>query len=193
MLGTALLLLSAQSGAEPARTVNGQELGPAEQFTTPGPATVCMRQLVLRPRAGERVLLNYSGIHNGTLRLILKSGSYVDFTDGEIFIDQHKRGEAPVTARADMDIYLVRDQRPEVRYQLEGTGRRTEDYAPPRVMVTGPGLVADRVDDRLFDEVSFADPKAVKCDRRYQYGWGVLLEGEPFDVRSDNAGNGEQD
>ena len=193
MLAAALLLLAAQSAAEPARTVNGAELGPAEQFTTRGPATVCMRELVIKPRAGQAVQLSYSGIHAGTLRLFLENGQYVDFSDGEIFVDQRQRGESPVDKRPTMEIYLVRDQRPEVKYQLEGTGTRTNDYSPPRVLVSGPGLVADRTDDRLFEEVSFAEPERVTCDRRYEYGWGVLLEGKPVDVRSNAAGPEGQD
>jgi hypothetical protein len=151
-----------------------------------------MRQLVIRPRRGQSVQLLYSGIHDGTLRLILQNGSYVDFTDGEIFLDQRRRGEAPVSPRRDIGIYLVKDERPKVRYQLEGPGRRTDDYTPARVMVSGPGLDADRTDDRLFDEVSFSDPKTVNCDRRYQYGWGVLLNGEPVDIRKGAVGNGER-
>jgi hypothetical protein len=189
MLGLALLLLSTQSAAEPAKTINGQELGPAEQFTTAGPATVCMRDLVIRPRPGQRVQLGYSGIHNGTLRLFLESGAYVDFTVSEIFLDQRRRGEAPSASRDDMNIYLLRDQRPKVRYQLEGTGRRTDDYTPPRVMADGPGSAADKIDDRVFNEVAFVEPKKVHCDRRYEFGWGVLLNGEPFDIRNNAAGN----
>jgi hypothetical protein len=191
MLGAGLLLLSLQTAAEPPRTVNDAVLGPAESFTTPGPATVCMRQLVIRPRTGQRVQLLYSGIHAGTLRLYLEDGRYVDFMDGEIFVDRRQRGEAPVAARPDMKIFLTMDQRPKVNYQLEGTGQRTKDYAPPRVMASGPGLASDTIDDRIFDEVQFTDPAAVKCDRRYEYGWGVLMDGEPFDIRSDHTGDGD--
>ena len=189
MLTTILLLLAAQSAVQPARTVNGQELGTAEEFATRGPATVCMRELVIRPRAGQAVQLGYSGIHSGTLRVILENGAYGDFTDGEIFIDQRKRATGPVATRPGMEIFLIHDQRPKVEYQLEGTRPQTDDYSPPRVLVSGPGLASDRTDDRLFDEVSFADPESVTCNRRYQYGWGVLLEGEPFDVQNDAAGD----
>lgn len=190
MLGTVLLLLAAQSAAEPARTVNDQELGPAEEFTNDGPAVVCMRDLVIRPRAGQSVQLGYSGIHAGTLRLFLENGKYVDLTDGEIFRDQRRAGQGPAERRDDMRIFLVADEGSDVRYQLEGTGEETTDYSPPRVMVDGPGLAGNRSDHAVFEVVSFERPESVQCDRRYAYGWGVLLEGEPFSTRE---GQGDED
>jgi hypothetical protein len=170
MLGAGLLLLSLQTAAEPPRTVNDAVLGPAESFTTPGPATVCMRQLVIRPRTGQRVQLLYSGIHAGTLRLYLEDGRYVDFMDGEIFVDRRQRGEAPVAARPDMKIFLTMDQRPKVNYQLEGTGQRTKDYAPPRVMASGPGLASDTIDDRIFDEVHRSSGSQMRQALRIRLG-----------------------
>lgn len=186
------VLVTAPSGAEPARTVNGQELGPPEEFATRGPATVCMRELVVRLQAGQSAQLSYIGIHSGTVRLFLEDGRYVDLTDGEIFRDQRRPGQGPAQRRDDMRIYLISDSGPDVRYQLEGTGRQTDDYAPPRVMASGPALAGNRADDRMFGVISFASPDSVECDRRYEYGFGVLLDSEPFDIRQGQGGTSEE-
>ena len=190
-LGTVVLLgLSSLSRAEPPKTVNGIELGAAEEFTNIGPAKICMRELVIRPLQGQSVQLLYSGIHVGTLRLTLADGSYIDFSDGEIFQDQRRRGQTPELVRDDMKVFRIRRQNSDSVYQLEGAGRRNDDDTPPRVMVSGTALKKSRADWRLFDLMSIEDSATADCDRRYSYGWGVILEGEP--VMINNPGNDEK-
>ena len=177
-----VLLLAVQSAVEPPRTVNDIVLGAAEDFSTSGPATVCLRELVIRPRAGQVVQLIYSGIHSGTLRLILADGKYVDFTDGEILKDQRK-SEQPATWRRDgFNVYRLPGTRNGKSYQLEGQGRRTDDYSPPRIIVKGTALKGSRTDLDLLELVSVADPSVVSCNVRYAYGWDVILEGAPVKV-----------
>ncbi|QKG72136.1 hypothetical protein [Erythrobacter mangrovi] len=146
-----------------------------------------MRELVIRPLAGQSIQLLYSGIHSGTLRLILADGTYVDFTDGEIFRDLRRPRQDPVLTRDDMKVYRISHRQSEAIYQLDGTGRRTEDYNPPRVLVSGTALSKRSSDFGLLDLLHFETPESADCDRRYAYGWGVILDGEP--VKVDLPGN----
>jgi hypothetical protein len=181
-LGLSVLLLAAQSAAEPPRTVNGIILGTAEDFSTVGPATVCLRELVIRPKAGQTVQLTYSGIHHATLRLILADGKYVDFTDGEIFKDQRRLNQPATWRRAGFEIYRLRGTRGKKSYQIEGVGRKTDDYSPPRIMVEGTAIAGSNGDLDLFALVDVADAASVLCDARYAYGWDVILEGAPVKI-----------
>ena len=69
--------------------MNDIVIGEPDDFVTAGPASVCMREMVVTPWSGEKAYLTYSGIHNGSIRLVLADGDYVEFTYGEIFLDRH--------------------------------------------------------------------------------------------------------
>ena len=189
LLAPLCLCLASGAHADPPTTVNGIELGTEDQFTSFGPATVCMRELVLRPLEGQSVQLLYSGIHSGTLRLTLADGTYVDFTDGEIFRDQRSRRSRPIVMRDDMGIYRIRRKSVDTVYQLEGLDRTDGLSTPSRVMVRGTALSQERADLPLLGRASFENPADVKCDRRYAYGWGVILDGEPIYVDSPSDGD----
>lgn len=180
---TLLLPLLAQATVEPPRTVNGIELGDAEEFVTPGPATICMREMVISPREGEKAYLAYSGIHNGGIRLVLADGEYVDFTLGEIFRDLRRPDQGPTIRKDEMRVYFF-ESGPDLTYQAfaipeweEADGRWQ-----PLVNVTGTALAGNRSDHPLFERLSFNWDTRASCDRRYDFGWGVLLEGDPIDV-----------
>jgi hypothetical protein len=184
MLGVIMPLL-AQAAVEPPRTVNGIELGDAEDFATVGPATVCIREMVVTPRSGETAYLAYSGIHNGGIRLVLADGEYVDFTYGEIFRDQRTPGQRMSLRTDGMRVYRYDDDRgPEVDYQVHVDLPATQWDSvgwEPLVNVSGTALAGNRSDTALFARLSFNLDVEAACDRRYNFGWGVILEGEPID------------
>lgn len=181
----ALLPILAQATIESPRTVNGIELGEVEDFATAGPATVCMREMVISPRAGETAYLAYSGIHNGGIRLVLADGSFIEFTYGEIFRDQRKPGQRMSLRTEGMRVYRYDDDRgPDVDYQvhidLPATDLSDGGWQP-LVNVNGTALSGNRADTHLFERLSFNLDVEADCDRRYNFGWGVILEGEPID------------
>lgn len=184
MFGLVLPIL-AQAAVEPPRTVNGIELGDAQAFATTGPATVCMREMVIAPQAGKTAYLAYSGIHNGGIRLELADGKFVEFTYGEIFRDQRKPGQRTSLRTDGMRVYRFDDDRgPDVEYQVHVNlpGTEWDDGGwRPLVNVSGTGLNGNRTDTRLFERLSFNLDAQTPCDRRYNFGWGVILEGEPID------------
>jgi len=190
-LGILALLALAQTG-EPARTVNGAELGPAADFTVEGPATVCLRELVIRPKAGQSVQLAYSGIHHGALRLGLADGTSLEFTEGESFRDQRSAGQRQLWRQTGMELFALGLSAEGPRYQMEGRGTKTRWNSTPRGFVSGPALRGDRRDRAILAGATFEPPDKVQCDRRFEYGWGVILGEEALDSRSDKAGNGEE-
>lgn len=191
-MSLALFVLASLQSGEPVRTVNDGELGPAEEFTTHGPATVCLRNLVVRPSEGQSVQLTYLGIHYGSVQLKLASGDEIEFTDGDNFLDQRERGQRPRWRQKQMRFYRIEDEEGQVRYQVEGRNIRTDYNEPPRVMVRGAGLSGSRSDRRLFDALSFEEPGEVVCDVHYEYGWGVILGDNSKDTETDDAGDGEE-
>mgnify|MGYP001361429987 FL=1 len=183
-LGAAFMMLTLQQVAEPPTTVNGIELGTAAEFSTVGPAVICMQDMLIRPSEGETVQLLYSGIHFGTLRLTLADATYVDFSVSGSFADHRRKRQKPVAERASFDVYRVRDERKGKFYQIEDSRPLDEDDFPSRVVASGTALRADRSDFRLFEQVDLATAGTVPCDVRYDYGWGVILNGDP--VRKDS-------
>lgn len=182
MFGLVLPIL-AQVAVEPPRTVNNLELGDAEDFATPGPATVCIREMVVSPQAGETGYLAYSGIHNGGIRLILSDGEFVEFTYGEIWRDQRKPGQRTALRTEGMRVYRYDADQREVSYQVHVNLPATEwddGGWQPLVNVSGTALAGNRNDTRLFDRLSFNLDVEAACDRRYNFGWGVLLGDEPI-------------
>ncbi len=192
MIDTLLLLAFAlQAAPPPARTVNGAELGPAEDFSTQGPATVCLRELVVRAAEGETVQLAYSGIHSGSLLLTLRNGRTIELTEGESYIDRRERRQRTEWRQTGMALFRV-DRLGAVEYQLEGEQVEGRWGSAPRAFIKGNGLRGDDSDRLRIKGVSFEKADAVKCDRRYDYGWEVLLGDAPMDTSTQPvAGNRE--
>jgi hypothetical protein len=177
-----LIMLAAQAAVEPPRTVNGIEVGRPENFATHGPARVCMRDMVLSPREGETAYLSYSGIHNGGLRLVLANDEDIEFTLGEIFIDQRRADQGPTFRTPEMRVYLI-ERGSEVFYQIHGRVEVDDGEWRwrPLVNVEGSALGGNRRDDDIFRRLSLDGDKGAHCDRRYNFGWGVILGDETID------------
>ncbi|MFO6448152.1 hypothetical protein ACLBKU_13530 [Erythrobacter sp. NE805] len=181
MIDALALLALALQAAPPARTVNDAELGPAEAFTTHGPATVCLRELVVRAGEGESVQLSYSGIHYASLILTRRGGDTLELTEGESFKNRRERRQRTEWRQTGMALYRV-DRLGEVEYQLEGEAISGRWGSAPRAFVKGKGLRGDPTDRQRVKGVSFEPADAVHCDRRYDYGWDVLLGDAPLDA-----------
>ena len=171
----------AQAAGEPPRTVNGIELGEAEDFATPGPAMVCMAEMIISPRQGETAYLSYSGIHNGSIRLVLADGDYVDFAHGDAWADQRRGGQRPAHVDGEVRYYRFEDGR-EVRYQVFAPSEWDEGRLRAVVNISGTGLSGNRFDERILDRMSLAGSDEARCDRQYGYGWDIILGDEPIET-----------
>ena len=188
----AIALLAAQA-SQPAMTVNDIELGPAEKFTTHGPATVCMKELVIRPEEGQSVQLAYSGIHHGSLLFNVSPTETIELNLGNNWRDFRKAGQRPLWRGNRMEFYPITGFGDDGKFQIEGYGIKDKYDSAPRILVEGAFLKRKRADKKYFKRVSFQRPDKVTCDRRYDFGWGVLLDGDPLDVRTEAQTQTEDD
>jgi len=171
----ALTLLFAGAQLEPPKTVNGIILGKAEDFTTPGPARVCMRELMITARSGESVSLGYSGIHHGTLRLN-RGRSWVEAALGEIWAQPAQRGD--VIERRDLSYVADSSTETKLRYGLYA---HDDFYGEHRALVwiEGPSLTGDERDRSVLRRIELRSDRSPPCDVTYNFGWPVIFGEEP--------------
>ncbi|MCL6250429.1 hypothetical protein M3P36_05140 [Altererythrobacter sp. KTW20L] len=122
-----MLPLSASAQVQNPTTVNGQVLGPVENFTTHGPALVCMEGMGVHVRQGETVYLEYLGIHDGRLRKVMSDGSSLSLAHGDAWVDQ--RGAEDPAFGADGVHYFQIDFSPQYQVFL-GNGLAHERQSP---------------------------------------------------------------
>jgi hypothetical protein len=174
LLFTALLL--AIAGPAAPTTVNGQVLGKTEEFTTSGPARVCIRNLMITALPSETITLGYAGIHNGTLRLN-RDKSYVEASLGEIWRQPREIGDV-VERRPTFYIADVSGDT-KLRY---GLFAHDEFYGQTRlqVWIEGPGLFGDEEDRSVLSRIELRQTGSAPCDVTYHFGWGMLFGEEPL-------------
>lgn len=165
-----ILALLAQLQAEPPKTVNDEVLGEAKDFTTAGPARVCIGPMAVTASTGATVQLLYSGIHNASLRLAT-GATFTDFHFGEIWARPPRLGRV-VFQQGDFTVRRIYSEKT-ISYGIFTTGGPAKK---PRltVRVEGKGLSGGQADRALLSAVSL-DGTSAKCDRTYQYGWPVVL------------------
>jgi hypothetical protein len=169
VLVAALPLLAAAFTPEPPTTVNGQVLGAAEDFATAGPADVCLQDMVVSPRAGETVYVEYLGIHDARLRLTLADGTFVILTQGDSYRDQRSRDQQPAIERDPQRYYLIGEGSAR-RYQMV-TLESDSDEGQYALFLSGTALTGTRSDEKLLDRLSYGAEKGRHCDREFGYGW----------------------
>ena len=157
-------------------TVNDQELGKAEQFSYQGPGRVCLRESYIDLNAGETAYLAYSGIHS--LRVEIRtSDTILKVSEGEAWA-KPKHQQNLLLKRDDMAAYEVGDET-NFRYLVYGANRYSEGKFVPMIWLDGTALAGDASDKALVGRLHVGTPSESECMIHYNYGWGVLLEGEP--------------
>ena len=172
MLALIALALAAPA-IDPPRTVNGEVLGTAEEFTTAGPARVCIRSLMITANRDESVSLAYAGIHNGELRLN-RGNNWVSAALGESWVTPRQRGDV-IERRPDSYIADISDDK-DLRYGLFASGGDGEGYYL-LVRIRGPAFTGDERDRSILRRIELREPQSPACDVDYNFGW-PMLEGE---------------
>ena len=167
----AILALAAMA-QEPARTVNGQILGPAEEFATSGPARVCLHRTSIDVLEGETAYLDYLGIHWGGVRVTGPLGT-LEVREGDAWAEPRTAGRI-VSQSADSEIVRHR-QRNRSRYLIYGRSEYSDDGTSPVAWVEGDALNGSTRDMRLLRRIDVNQPDMSSCQRRFIYGWGPLL------------------
>lgn len=165
-----LTMMLASAQPEPPRTVNDQVLGDAADFSTNGPAIVCLRELAVSASAGETVALAYSGIHNGTLKWYGGGGS-IEFHQSEIWLQPRNRGRF-MGNHSGFAIYHKRENGKPVylAFRPDEDGEQRLD-----TRIIGTALDGSKRDESLLARLLASGASSPQCDRTYAYGWGVIL------------------
>lgn len=178
---SAFLALAIIAQAVPVPTgVNKAVLGKAEDFTFQGPGRVCLREAWLDLFDGELSRLKYSGIHFQTIEIVGPLG-VLELKEGEAWAKP--RGERTLLLRrADMEVFDIGTDM-EFRYLAYGTNQYSDGKLVPMIWLDGSVLVGDARDRKLVSRVNIGAGSVKSCKITYNYGWGVLLEGEPMVIR----------
>ena len=177
MLAISLALLAAAATEPPTPTgINDSVLGKPEDFVTNGPATICTGALKIELDQGERVYLEYSGIHNLRLDLVGSFGT-LKLSEGNAWASPRMRNGL-VFKSPDFKFYDVGDER-EFRYLAYGRSEFTDDGYRPIVWIDGDALRGNRSDRRLLARLKPYNDGDV-CNVTYAYGWGVIMDGRPL-------------
>ena len=177
MAAILLPLLAAAFTPSPPTTVNGQVLGTAEEFATYGPARVCLGDMVVSPNGGEVVYVEYLGIHNARLRLVLADGAQVELVQGDAFLDRRSQGQAPAIERSGQRYYLV-ESGADPLYQRDAPAG-ADGESSQMLLLSGSALTGDRSDETIFDRLTFGADQVARCDRRFGYGWDGIFWTRP--------------
>jgi len=172
VLGLVAISFLVGTQPEPPRTVNGAVLGAVDDFSSSGPAIVCMRELAVEAAAGEAVYLGYSGIHNGTLRWEGPQG-VIEFKQSESWLPPRRRGQL-IGKFGGYTVYRKREKGDLYLAFLAGEG------AEPRfdLRIAGSALDGSKRDEPLLNRLLQHSGTSARCDRSYAYGWGVIMGDE---------------
>lgn len=165
------------------RTVNGQVIGPAEDFATAGPATICLQDLTLAVAEGETAHLEYLGIHSGSVRLVLEDGSFLTLSHGDSFADGRTVGQRPDLVVGDAAYFRVPERNVVQVFRAEGS---EAPASSPVLILSGPALEVAAGEHRASEHIAFGGEGERDCTRRYGYGWDGIFWSHP-DRRSEQA------
>jgi hypothetical protein len=173
LLGVALLLFAAQPDPT---MVNGNVLGKAADFTTAGPARVCMDNLMVTALASESVTLDYSGIHAGSLRLN-RGRSWIKITLGDIFRQPREQGEVIVRKP---NFYIAEaSSKTDLRYGLYAPDKDHADYRL-KAWIDSQSFTGDTQDDVILRRIEMRNENSPPCTLTYHFGFDVLFGKMPL-------------
>ncbi|TIX49691.1 hypothetical protein [Alteraurantiacibacter aquimixticola] len=153
-------------------TVNGHVLGKAEDFATRGPATVCMEGMRVTVAEGETAYLEYLGIHNGRLRLVLANDSALILAHGDSWADLRRDGQQPSFHHQNA-VYFQIDSTSD--YQIFLTTEDGALHRSPVLNLHGSALKGTGEDVEAVERVTFGQPDWNGCDKRFGYGWDGIV------------------
>ena len=174
VLITAGFLFPASASAQIAdpTPVNGQVIGPAEDFATPGPATICMEDLMLAVVEGETAHLEYLGIHSGRVRLVLQDGSFLTVSHGDSFADRRTLGQEPSLVVGDAAYFRIAEHDVVQVFHAE-------PVSSPVLILDGSAITGPDGERLASEHIAFRDEGERECTRRYGYGWDGIFWSHP--------------
>lgn len=136
-----------------------------------------MSDLSYSLEAGETAYLSYTGIHSLRVTIIGLRGSF-ELAVSENFA-RPKQSRTRFLRAPDKEVFEIGDDA-SFRYLVYAKTAFSEGRKIPLVWLDGTALRRNRSDETLVSRISVKTPDPAMCDITYRYGWGVILEGEPF-------------
>jgi hypothetical protein len=161
-------------------TVNDQLLGTVEEFAFRGPGKVCFGEASISIEVGETSYLEYSGIHSLRI-LVVGQKDTLQFTMGDSWA-KPKGMQRLLMLHKDFKVTKV-GNKTEFKYLISAKTEFSDRRFKPRIWVDGTGLRGTSSDKRVFLNLSLSEPPHHGCGITYDYGWGVLMDGDPVVIR----------
>ena len=169
-------------------TVNGHELGAIEEFETRGPARLCMNSVTIDLVEGEVGYLQYAGIHEGRLMVLTQKSSYeISLGSGAGFRFTDKD---PFLVGKKWEIWrsgAMRKPKLLIRYDTED---QHDWHEAAVVAALEPASWTAHLD--FIRRIFMSPSEPADCDRRYTYGWDMLLGERPLSEKNTGEPNGRE-
>jgi hypothetical protein len=170
-LPIALLLILAAQQVEPPRGVNDEILGTAEQFSTRGPARICLLRTSIDVEAGETAYLEYLGIHWGGISVTGPRGAFL-VMEGDAWARPRATGRVTWDWRDRAIAQHFRHGRP--RYLMYARADDAGGEQSPVAWVEGDALGRSR-DGAILRRIDVSRRDMSSCRRRFVYGWDSMI------------------
>lgn len=183
MISALLAMMTWMQSASAPIGVNGSVLGKAEEFAFHGPGKVCLREAWVDLTERETAHLKYSGIHHQTIEISGPNGT-LELEEGEAWAKPNVR-RTLLFHKPGMDVFEIGTDT-EFRYLVYGATEYSAGHLVPMIWVDGDVLRGDIRDKKIVSRINLGAANQ-GCRITYNYGWGVLLEGEPIVTRENES------
>jgi len=137
-----------------------------------GPKKVCLKYSSFDLLEGEQVAASAGGVEGVSLQIRGRAGRF-SVGESEISGGPESSGTL-VAAAAGTKVYrMTADHR--VSYMLYGHAGPFSERDIPIVILSGPAFTGGKADAGIYGRFQISDPKDVKCDHSYVYGWEYVF------------------
>ena len=137
-----------------------------------GPKKVCLKHSSFDLLDGERVTDSAGGMEGVSLQIGGRTGR---FSVGESEISGGPELSGTLVAiSGDTKVYRMTGEG-RVSYMLYGHAGPFSERDKPIIILNGPAFTGGKADSGIYGRFRIGDPKDVKCDHSYVYGWEYVF------------------
>ncbi len=137
-----------------------------------GPKAVCFGMSSFALAAGERLELEYLGIHNVEVRVTGPSGTYT-IRESEIFAIPRRPG---TRVHREGDVSIFRSRTRPYSYAVMAPTAFSPDQPQMIAVIAGDAFTGRRQDASVYRRLTVGDPARLRCDYTFAYGWSAILQ-----------------